>query len=176
MPVSFSDLQFAFEFVSSGGIGENEAYLDRQSGKIYWHSEFGDNDEELPHDIDNEKYIAIPDKRELDLGKPLVMDFVREFLPTTTKKCARSSAEEVLPAGIAFCWCGVESSNGGTIFRASPRRQLYENGARRTGSNSARPELTPLRSTVALTKACDMPEPVQLRARSCTDPSQKGRS
>jgi hypothetical protein len=80
MPVSFSDLQFAFEFVSSGGIGENEAYLDRQSGKIYWHSEFGDNDEELPHDIDNEKYIAIPDKRELDLGKPLVMDFVREFL------------------------------------------------------------------------------------------------
>jgi hypothetical protein len=45
MPVSFSDLQLAFEFVSSGGTGENEAYLDRQSGKIYWHSEFGDNDE-----------------------------------------------------------------------------------------------------------------------------------
>ena len=39
-----SDLQLAFEFVSSGGMGENEAYLDRQSGKIYWHSEFGDND------------------------------------------------------------------------------------------------------------------------------------
>jgi hypothetical protein len=39
MAVSFSDLQLAFEFVSSGGMGENEAYLDRQSGKIYWHSE-----------------------------------------------------------------------------------------------------------------------------------------
>jgi hypothetical protein len=35
------------------------------------------NDEELPDDIDNEKYIAIPDKRELDLGKPLVLDFAR---------------------------------------------------------------------------------------------------
>jgi hypothetical protein len=81
MPVSFSDLQCAFEFVSSAGIGENEAYLDRQSGKIYWHSEFGDNDEELPDDIDDEKYTAIPDKRELDLGKPLVLDFAREFLP-----------------------------------------------------------------------------------------------
>ena len=57
MPVSFSDLQLAFEFVTSGGMGENEAYLDRQSGKIYWHSEFGDNDEELPNDIDDEKYI-----------------------------------------------------------------------------------------------------------------------
>jgi len=81
MPVSFSDLQLAFEFVSGGGMGENEAYLDRQSGKIYWHSVFGDNDEELPDDIDDEKYISIPDKRELDLGKPLVLDFAREFLP-----------------------------------------------------------------------------------------------
>ena len=81
MAVSFSDLQLAFEFVSSGGMGENEAYLDRQSGKIYWHSEFGKNDEELPDDIDNEKYIAIPDRRELDLGKPLVLEFAREFLP-----------------------------------------------------------------------------------------------
>ena len=81
MAVSFSDLQLAFEFVSSGEMGENEACLDRQSGKIYWHSEFGEIDEELPDDIDNEKYIAIPDRRELDLGKPLVLEFAREFLP-----------------------------------------------------------------------------------------------
>src|SRR6516225_5823007 len=80
MAVSFSDLQLAFEFVSSG-MGENEAYLDRQSGKIYWHSEVGDNDEELPDDIGDEKYISIPDKRELDLGKTLALDLAREFLP-----------------------------------------------------------------------------------------------
>src|ERR1700746_3229075 len=80
MAVSFSDLQLAFEFVSSGGMGENEAYLDRQSGEIYWSSEVGDKDEELPLDIDDEKYISIPGKRELDLGKPLVLDFAREFL------------------------------------------------------------------------------------------------
>ena len=37
---------------------------------------------ELPDDIeDDEKYVAIPDKRELGLGKPLVLDFAREFLP-----------------------------------------------------------------------------------------------
>ena len=81
MPVSFSDLHLAFEFVSGGGMGENEAYLDRQSGKIYWHSEVGDNDEKLPDDIDDEKCISIPDKRELDLGKPLALDFAREYLP-----------------------------------------------------------------------------------------------
>jgi hypothetical protein len=81
MPVSFADLQLAFEFVSSGGMGENKAYLHRQSGKIYWHSEYGDNEEELPDDIDDGDYVAIPDKRELDLGKPMVLDFARQFLP-----------------------------------------------------------------------------------------------
>ena len=35
----------------------------------------------MPDDIDHKKYISIPDKRELDLGKPLVLDFAREFLP-----------------------------------------------------------------------------------------------
>jgi len=81
MPVSFFDLQLAFEFVRSGGMGENEAYLDRESGKIYWRSEFGDSDEELPDDIDDKRYILIPDMRELDLGKPLALDFARKFLP-----------------------------------------------------------------------------------------------
>jgi hypothetical protein len=38
--------------------------------------------DELPDDIDDEeKYLPIPDKRELDLGKPLVLAFAREFLP-----------------------------------------------------------------------------------------------
>jgi hypothetical protein len=85
MPVSFVDLQFAFEFVSAGGMGENQAFLDKQTGKIHWHSEnlgpVDDEKEELPDDIDDEKYIEIPHKNELDLGKPLVMAFVREFLP-----------------------------------------------------------------------------------------------
>jgi hypothetical protein len=36
----------------------------------------------LPDDIgDSEKFLQIPDKRELDLGKPLALDFARQFLP-----------------------------------------------------------------------------------------------
>jgi len=86
MPVSFQEILDAFEFVSmGGGPGEHQALLCRQTGKIYWHSEYSDLDDlndELPDDIeDDEKYIAIPDKRELGLGKPLVLDFAREFLP-----------------------------------------------------------------------------------------------
>jgi hypothetical protein len=84
MPASFQEILFAFEFVGSGG-GLHEAFLCRQTGKIYWRSEFSDLDgieEELPDDVeDDEKCIAIPDKRELDLGKPLVLDFAHEFMP-----------------------------------------------------------------------------------------------
>jgi hypothetical protein len=86
MPVSFQQLLEAFEFVSvANGPGEHQAVLCRQTGKIYWYSEFSDLDElndELPDDVeDDEKYVTIPAKRELGLGKPLALDFTREFLP-----------------------------------------------------------------------------------------------
>jgi hypothetical protein len=36
----------------------------------------------LPDDIgDSEKFLQIPGKRELDLGKSLSLDFARQFLP-----------------------------------------------------------------------------------------------
>jgi hypothetical protein len=84
MPTSFSDIELSFEFVSSEGGSAHEAFLCRRTGRIYWRSDSLEdlNEEEMPDDIeDEEKYIAIPGKRELDLGKPLVLDFAREFLP-----------------------------------------------------------------------------------------------
>jgi hypothetical protein len=150
MTVSFSDLQLAFEFVSSGGMGENEAYLDRQSGKIYWHSEFGDNDQALPDDIGDEKYIQFR-IRESSISVSLWSWISRvSSCPTTTTKFATSSAGAALTAGIRICWCGGAPSNGGTIFRTSLRRPLCGSGARRTGSNSARPEVTLLLLTGGL--------------------------
>jgi hypothetical protein len=83
MPISFKELMETYELASMGSpeFGEHHAYLCRESGKIYWHSEFSDL-EELPEDIEDEdKYIQLPSKRELDLGVPLVMEFVRQFLP-----------------------------------------------------------------------------------------------
>ena len=85
MPVKFSDLELAFDFVSSDpALGEHQAFVCRQTGHIYWQTESSDiaDLEDLPDDIeDEEKYLPVPDKRELDLGKPLVLDFAREFLP-----------------------------------------------------------------------------------------------
>ncbi|KJC58456.1 hypothetical protein UP10_23675 [Bradyrhizobium sp. LTSPM299] len=86
MPVSFKELLDTFELVSMANpLGEYQAFICRQTGKIYCHSDsedFAEITDELPHDVeDDEKYIAVPDKRELDLGKPMVLDFAREFLP-----------------------------------------------------------------------------------------------
>jgi hypothetical protein len=81
MPVKFEDVSFAFDFVGSEDIGIHCAWLNRETGETHLRSEMSDDYEELPDDIEDEKYIAIPHKKELDLGKPLVLRFVREHLP-----------------------------------------------------------------------------------------------
>jgi hypothetical protein len=81
MPVKWDNLLDTFEFVSLGQPGEHEAVLCRESGEFFWHSDNTDV-EEWPDDADDEeKYIGIPHKKELDLGQRLVFDFVKEFLP-----------------------------------------------------------------------------------------------
>src|ERR1700736_1478047 len=82
VPVSLKDILGAFEFVCAASGGEHEAFLCRQSGKLYCHSELCDDFDILPDDTgDSEKFLQIPDKRELDLGKPLALDFARQLLP-----------------------------------------------------------------------------------------------
>jgi hypothetical protein len=82
MAVSFQKLSEAFLFVDLDGAG-NEAFICRSTGEIYWQSSLMDVDEEkLPDDIeDDEKYLAVPNRRALELGKPLALAFARQFLP-----------------------------------------------------------------------------------------------
>jgi hypothetical protein len=81
MPVSFTELHDAYLFLSMGEPYSCQAYICRQTGKIYCHAD-GIDEEELPDDIeDGQKYLAIPNKHDLDLGKALVMDFAYAFLP-----------------------------------------------------------------------------------------------
>ncbi len=81
MKVKFRDLESAFEFVSFDSFCENTALLDKSTGKIYWNSEeAGLND--IPEELwDSDSSVAIPHKNDLDLGKQLVLDFVRTHLP-----------------------------------------------------------------------------------------------
>ncbi len=86
MIIEFKDIVDAFDFVNFAQMCEHQALLNKETGKIYWYSEFGDNEEELPEDIDNDKYIEIPHKNELDLGRNLVLDFSYEHLPNEVEK------------------------------------------------------------------------------------------
>jgi len=78
----FSDVRNAFDFVSLGRPLENEAHLDRETGTIYWQSDHADLSDTLPDDIGNaHRYVPIPHKTDLGLGKPLAIQFTTEYLP-----------------------------------------------------------------------------------------------
>ena len=81
--VSLDELQNAMEWTSSDFL-ENEAYICRQTGKIYWIAGdpgMIDDEEEIPEDVHNsDRYLPVPDKRDLDLGNQLAFDFATRYL------------------------------------------------------------------------------------------------
>ena len=80
--VNLSDLRAALDWVSSGAPFELGAYVSRENGEIYWASEPDDFDVELPADIDDEnRYLSIPHKNDLGLGRGLVARFVEAQCP-----------------------------------------------------------------------------------------------
>lgn len=81
-PVYLSELLDACEWVSAAGPYENAAYVCRASGRIYWHTESGDLDEELPDDAGDETlYASVPHKKDFDLGQRLVFRFIEANAP-----------------------------------------------------------------------------------------------
>ena len=87
-PVAFNELMDAFEFADFSG-GENRAYIDPRTGRIYLVSDLDDPDDpigETPDDLEESgAYIALPDRRDLDLRRPLALSFVDEALPDQWK-------------------------------------------------------------------------------------------
>jgi Uncharacterised protein family (UPF0158) len=80
--IKFDDLVFAFECVSSGTPFENRAYINIDTGKIILLLEDVEVESDVPDDLDDpDKYIAVPDKNELNLGSKLVFAFMAAVLP-----------------------------------------------------------------------------------------------
>ena len=87
--LSYEDLLDACEWVSADPSLQNTAYVDRTSGAVYLDTYEIDTDDALPDDIeDGTRYIAVPHKHDLDLGKALVFDFAEEYLPEDVDKLA----------------------------------------------------------------------------------------
>jgi hypothetical protein len=91
MSIKFSDIEDAFLYVSSAPMYTNYAFLCKETGEIYYGSEYLDDEEdEIPEDIyDREDCVAIPHKNELDLGRDLVFEFVEAHLPGDFERVRR---------------------------------------------------------------------------------------
>lgn len=79
--VYLSELLDALEWVSATGA-DSSAFISRETGRIYWHAETGDLDEEVPGDVEDERlYASVPHKHDLDLGQRLALRFVQANAP-----------------------------------------------------------------------------------------------
>jgi uncharacterized protein YndB with AHSA1/START domain len=81
---AYDEITIAFEFVSSGQRGANQAYVSLKSGAVRLVSDFDDLDpdsDETEGDGDDDDLVSIPHKNDLDLGRDLVLRFAAEVLP-----------------------------------------------------------------------------------------------
>lgn len=77
--VKYDDLSAAFDFVSFAPPMEHNAYISLDTGEIYWTSELNPVEEGIPDDLEtSDRYIAVPHKNDLDLGRNLALRFVAQ--------------------------------------------------------------------------------------------------
>ena len=86
MEIKFSDIVLAFEFVGSEPEMSNIAVLCKETGEIFYASDFTGEDE-IPEEVyDRDDCIGIPHKNELKLGRNLVFEFVEQYLPNDLER------------------------------------------------------------------------------------------
>jgi len=79
--MTYEIIEEAFFFVSGAQPYERDAVVNRVTGEAFYASDMAGYDE-IPEDAeDSDDYIWIPHKHDLDLGKPLVIDFILSSSP-----------------------------------------------------------------------------------------------
>jgi hypothetical protein len=87
--MKYSDLESAFDYLNSGDPYDHTVYVSRSTGQTFYRSDMADIDE-LPEDVeDNDDYVEIPHRYDLNLGKQLVWDFVDREIPGLKGKVQR---------------------------------------------------------------------------------------
>ena len=88
MKCKFNEIEDAFNFVGSGSMCEHGAVLNTETGEVYYQSDMSGIDE-FPEDVDDEKYIYLPHKNDLNLGRNLVFRFVAQVIPEKLEEVER---------------------------------------------------------------------------------------
>jgi len=80
--VNFTELLSVYEFASSGTPYENAAYVCTETGAVYITSTEVEIEEELPEDLEtSDRYLMVPTKADLGLGRSLALRFTEQELP-----------------------------------------------------------------------------------------------
>ncbi len=82
--IKFSELLDAFTFSSASLALDCYAYINLDTGAIYLVSDDIDvnTEQEMPDDLEtSDRYLPVPHKNDLDLGRTLVFSFVKEEFP-----------------------------------------------------------------------------------------------
>jgi len=123
---SFDDIELAYMFVIGGPAFENEAFLDTETGKIYYRSLMGGLDEFDEAGVNCEAMVAIPQKNDLDLGHSLVFEFVASTLPDEYDRVrdifrhrgAYGRFKDLLDSkGLLKIWHGFENERQSEVLR-----------------------------------------------------------
>jgi hypothetical protein len=79
----FSEIELAFDSVSSQMPSMCTAYISRDDGKFYYLDDATGVYDDLPDDFEtSEQYIEIPHKNDLNLGRDLVFEFINKTAPS----------------------------------------------------------------------------------------------
>jgi hypothetical protein len=81
VPAKWSEISDGFDFANSGDEFGVEAFVSKQTGEVFWRGDDAGALDEIPDDIDGDGYLALPRKRDLDLGGRLVGRFAEEIVP-----------------------------------------------------------------------------------------------
>jgi hypothetical protein len=91
------------------------------NGFVPWRSDTFDDVDEIDDIDDDQKYVQIPDKRELDLGRPLVLAFARQFLAHDFDEIRRMFARKGAHPNLRPCWFAGAQLISGTNLNRRPK-------------------------------------------------------
>jgi len=133
--VDRAEVRDAFDFVSLGELLGAEAYISLDTGKVYLRTVDGDvmEEDEVPEDVEtSDRYIAVPHKAELDLGRRLALRFTEQELPGDYDAVRDLFRGRARIRASNDCWKREARSSGGTTMKSVPPRRPFELGAKTT--------------------------------------------
>jgi hypothetical protein len=84
--MAYDTIDDAFHYVSDAPPGERKAVVHRSTGRVFLASYKAGFDECPPEAETDPDYVTLPHRRELDPGKPMVLEFIGSHCPAESAR------------------------------------------------------------------------------------------